>query len=57
MWRLGEQGRLTPGRAERRPILIDGFLSKLEEWVDRSRGKVRADVAVTRLSLCTSSRV
>ena len=27
-----------------RPRLIDPFLDKVEEWVDRSGGKVRADV-------------
>ena len=26
-----------------RPQLIDEFLPKVEEWVDRSRGKIRAD--------------
>ncbi|MCA1836410.1 MAG: IS21 family transposase, partial [Actinobacteria bacterium] len=44
-----EEGRLTPGRAERRPMLIDEFLPKVEEWVDRSRGKIRADVAHEKL--------
>jgi Mu transposase-like protein len=44
-----EEGRLTPGRAGRRSMLIDAFLPKLEEWVDRSRGKVRADVAHDKL--------
>src|SRR5688500_1209454 len=44
-----EEGRLTPGRAERRPMLIDAFLPKVEEWVDRSRGKVRADVVHDKL--------
>jgi hypothetical protein len=28
-----------------RPRLIDGFMPKIEEMVDRSKGKVRADVA------------
>ena len=32
-----------------RPKLIDPFLEKVEEWVDRSEGKVRADVAHDRL--------
>jgi len=32
-----------------RPKLIDPFLDKVEEWVDRSEGKVRADVAHDRL--------
>ncbi len=32
-----------------RPMLIDEFLPKVEEWVDRSKGKVRADVAHDKL--------
>jgi transposase len=32
-----------------RPKLIDPFLEKIEEWVDRSEGKVRADIAHDRL--------
>lgn len=32
-----------PDRPERRSQLIDPFLDKVEEWVDRSHGKVRAD--------------
>ncbi|PXY28492.1 transposase [Prauserella muralis] len=44
-----EEGRLTPGRSERRPMLVDEFLPKLEEWVDRSKGKIRADVAHDKL--------
>jgi hypothetical protein len=44
-----EEGLLTPGRAERRPMLIDPFLSKLEEWVERSKGKIRADVVHDKL--------
>ncbi|MBV9312176.1 MAG: IS21 family transposase, partial [Pseudonocardia sp.] len=35
-----------PGRRER---LIDPFVDKVEEWVDRSRGHVRADVVHERL--------
>ena len=34
-----------------RPKLIDEFMGKIEEWVDRSEGKVRADVAHERLSV------
>ena len=30
-------------------MLVDPFLEKIEEWVDRSRGKVRADVAHEKL--------
>src|SRR5689334_17767911 len=29
-----------------RPRLIDGFMPKIEELVDRSKGKIRADVAL-----------
>src|SRR5215813_3708812 len=44
-----EEGRLTPGRAQRRPMLIDEFLPRLGEWVERSKGKLRADVADEKL--------
>jgi transposase len=37
--------RAVPGPAARRPGVIDEFLPKLEELVDRSKGKIRADVA------------
>jgi hypothetical protein len=47
--RAREQGRLTPGRAERRPMVIDPFLPQVEEWVDRSKGKIRAGVAHDKL--------
>ena len=40
-----EAGRLVPGRAAPRPSVIDEFLPKLEELVERSKGKIRADVA------------
>jgi hypothetical protein len=43
------EGRLTPERPQRRTMLLDAFLPKLEEWVDRSRGKIRADVAHEKL--------
>ena len=42
-------GRLVPGRPAARPSVIDEFLPKLEELVERSRGKVRADVAHDKL--------
>jgi transposase len=32
-----------------RPQLIDEYLPKIEEWVERSKGKVRADVAHDKL--------
>ena len=39
-------GLPVPVRARPR---VDAFAEKIEEWVDRSRGKVRADVAHQRL--------
>ncbi|MBU4337258.1 MAG: IS21 family transposase [Actinobacteria bacterium] len=36
-------------QAAARPQLIDEYLPKVEEWVDRSKGKVRADVAHEKL--------
>jgi len=44
-----ERGR-APGAAARRPGVIDPFLPKLEELVDRSKGKVRADVAHDKIA-------
>jgi transposase len=35
--------------AAARPQLIDEYLPKVEEWVERSKGKVRADVAHEKL--------
>jgi len=40
-----EAGTLVPGRPEPRPRVIDEFAPKLEELVERSEGKIRADVA------------
>ena len=45
-----ERGVLTPGRGERRDMLVDPYLEKLEEWVEHSRGKVRADVVHEKLT-------
>lgn len=43
-------GRLgLPGGRVERVKLIDPFLPKLEEWVDRSCGRVRGDVAFDKL--------
>jgi hypothetical protein len=36
-------------QAATRPQLIDEYLPKVEEWVERSKGKVRADVAHEKL--------
>jgi transposase len=33
-----------------RPRLIDGFMPKIEELVDRSKGKIRADVAYRKIT-------
>ena len=46
--RARDEGRPATGPA-RRPRIIDPYLAKVEEWVDRSQGKVRADVVHERL--------
>ncbi len=38
----------TPPRSTR-PALIDEFLPKVEEWVEKSKGKIRADAAHEKL--------
>ena len=43
-----DQGRLTSAPA-RRGQLVDGYASKIEEWLEASRGKVRADVVHDKL--------
>lgn len=43
-----DAGSLTAGPAAR-DHLIDPFLAKIEEWVERSRGKVRGDIVHERL--------
>ena len=43
-----EAGRLSADPATR-AMLVDPYRAKLEEWVDRSRGKLRADVAHDKL--------
>ena len=43
-----DAGRLTDKPAAR-PQLMDEFMPKVEEWVERSDGKVRADVAFDKL--------
>lgn len=42
-------GMLVGGRAAPRPSVIDEFLPKLEELVERSKGKIRADVAYDKI--------
>jgi len=43
-----DEGRPVPGPAKR-PRIVDPYLAKIVEWVDRSAGKVRADVVHERL--------
>ena len=43
-----EAGGGLPAPARPRPR-VDRFAEKIEEWVDRSRGRIRADVAHQRL--------
>ena len=43
-----ERGRAVPGGPARRAGVIDEFLPKLEELVERSKGKIRADKAHRR---------
>ncbi len=43
-----EAGSLSD-RPAVRVQLVDGFLSKIEEWIDRSKGRLRADVAHDKL--------
>jgi len=45
-----EQGRAVPGGPARRASVTDPFLAKLEELVDRSKGKIRADVAHDKIT-------
>jgi transposase len=54
-----DAGTLVPGQAARRPSVIDEFLPKLEELVERSKGKIRADVAhdkITAMGFAGSER-
>lgn len=57
--RAREEGRLVPGAAEPRPQLADGYLDKLEELVERSKGKIRGDKAhrvITAMGFTGSER-
>ena len=45
-----EQGRAVPAAARRAQPVIGGFLPKLEELVERSKGKIRADVAHEKIT-------
>ena len=53
------EGGALSDRPAARVQLIDGFLPKLEEWIERSKGKLRADVAhdkLVGLGYCGSQR-
>jgi hypothetical protein len=39
----------APGERVARPMLIDEFADKVEEWMDRSEGRIRADVVHDKL--------
>src|SRR5947207_15832 len=45
-----DRGELSPGAPARRDRLIDEFLPKLEELVDRSKGRIGADVAHRKIT-------
>jgi hypothetical protein len=45
-----ERGRALPAGAQRLSPVIGGFLPKLEELVERSTGKIRADVAHEKIT-------
>src|SRR6187551_2306666 len=47
---LRDEGRLNAGEAQSRRRLIDPHLGKVEEWVERSHGKIRADVVADKLA-------
>ena len=44
-----DAGELTATPVRRRQV-IDGFLAKVEEWMEASNGKIRADVAHDKLA-------
>lgn len=44
-----DAGELPGEGPQRRERLVDPFLAKIEEWVERSDGKVRADVCFDKL--------
>jgi hypothetical protein len=45
-----ERGRAVPAGAQRAQPVIGAFLPKLEELVERSKGKIRADVAHEKIT-------
>jgi hypothetical protein len=44
-----DAGELPGEGPVRRVRILDGFLPKIEEWVERSQGKIRADVCYEKL--------
>ena len=44
-----DAGELAGDGPRRRERIIDPWLAKIEEWVERSHGKIRADVAFEKL--------
>ena len=44
-----DAGKLPDDGPQRRERITDPFLGKIEEWVERSDGKIRADVAFDKL--------
>jgi hypothetical protein len=44
-----DAGELPDEGPQRRVRIIDPLLSKIEEWVERSDGRIRADVAFDKL--------
>ena len=47
--RARDSGQLTTSTPQQRDQLIDPFRDKIEEWVDASHGRIRADVAQRKL--------
>ena len=47
--RARDSGQLTTTAPQPRDQLIDPFRDKIEEWVDASHGRIRADVAQRKL--------
>ena len=51
-----DQAGTPPQGPAKRAQVIDAYLDKVEEWVDRSKGKVRADMVHAKLSIGVSER-
>jgi DNA-binding CsgD family transcriptional regulator len=48
--RARDEGRLVPGISVPRDSVIDGYLEKIEELVENSKGKIRADVVHDKIT-------